>query len=102
MAGNESPELYGNRSVTEAEHREHDKIVHAKRVTDVGSDLQRRLDYDVRTDDQPVYVGYGAPGLSAASTGWLISKITYDVSDRITLIQSATGIWNDRAGLTYA
>lgn len=72
------------------------------RVGDFGSNYQKRLDYDVRTDDNPVYVGYGASGLATTDDGWLINQLTYDGSDRVTLVQSAIGTWDDRASLTYA
>lgn len=71
-------------------------------------DTEKRLDYDVRTDDNPVYIGFAeylftsdtatvTPSTSA--TVWVIQKLTYDASDRITRIQAARGFWDDRASL---
>ena len=74
----------------------------ALRVTDVGTNVQKIIDYDVRVDDNPVYVGYGDRGIATSSALWLINKITYDGSARVTLVQSAVGVWTNRASLTYA
>ena len=65
--------------------------------------MQMRCDYDVRTDGQPVYLGFAPKGLDASADGWLIHKFTYDVSDRVTVRQIAYDIWDDRAdvGTTY-
>jgi hypothetical protein len=94
-----SDDFYGLLPVTTIEKAEHDNILHAKRVTDSGSASDVRLDYDVRTDDNPVYVGIGYAGQSITSTGWLIYKLTWDGSSRLTLKQSTTGIWNNRTSL---
>lgn len=81
------------------EKDENDQILHAKKVTDVGNTQEIRCDYDVRTDDNPVYVGYGYADQPITSTGWLIYKLTYDGSSRVTVKQTATGIWNNRVSL---
>lgn len=65
---------------------------------------EKMLDYDARTDNQPVYVGFaessiktGAPSASAGA--WIIQKFTYDGSDRVTRIQVGRGTWDGRAAL---
>lgn len=93
-------ELHGNHSVSAAEHREHQQALFAKRIIDVGTDQQLRVEYD--GDQNPIYVGLGARGLAASATGWLVSKYTFDVNNNPTLRQTATGAWDDRATLTYA
>lgn len=70
-------------------------------------DSEKRLDYDTREDDQPVYVGFAetdyndTDGTIAPLTTdtWVIQKFTYDGSNRVTRIQVARGAWDDRATL---
>lgn len=50
---------------------------------------------------QPNYIGIGSEGLSQSATGWLIYKFTYSGTS-ITQIQTAIGIWNNRASLVYS
>lgn len=73
-----------------------------------GFDSEKRLDYDVRTDDSPVYVGFAEYVFTsdtetiAPTTNtdiWIIQKFTYDESSRITRIQAARGTWDTRASL---
>jgi len=84
---------------TKIERDEHDELFNAKRITDVGNDQDVNLDYDVRTDDNAVYVGIGARGLADSAGGWLIFKLAYDISNRLTSKKSAVGIWNNRGSL---
>jgi hypothetical protein len=63
---------------------------------------QKRIDYDVRTDENPVYVGYNIRGAATSDSTWVLQKISYDGSNRVTLVQIATGSWDDRASVTYA
>lgn len=63
---------------------------------------QKRIDYDVRTDDNPVYVGYNVRGAGVADTNWILQKMTYDGSNRITLVQVSIDSWNNRASTTYS
>jgi hypothetical protein len=79
----------------------YDPISASLRTSDGGQSFQKLFDYDVRTDDNPVYIGYGVRGLATSSDGWLINKITYDDSDRPISIKSAIGVYNNRASLTY-
>lgn len=85
------------------DNKEHDSLFVAKRVTEVGNDTQTLMDYDVRSDDQPVYVGSAARGVATSSDGWLIKKFTYDGSNRPTVIQNGVGAYDNRAtSVTYS
>ena len=95
-----SDKIHGYTDVTGAEFREHQEDILAKRVTDVGSDLQLRVSYDGSGNAE--YVGMGAKGLAADTTGWLIAKYTYDGSNRVTLKQTVVGIWDSRTGLSFS
>lgn len=73
-----------------------------------GFDSEKRLDYDVRTDDNPVYVAFAEYKFTDDTTTitpttntdtWIIQKFTYDGSDRVTRIQVTRGAWDDRASL---
>lgn len=63
---------------------------------------QKRLDYDVRTDDNPVYVGFNHRGAVTSDTNWTLQKITYDASNRVTVVQVSSGSWDDRVTVTYS
>lgn len=81
----------------------YDAISASLRTSDGGQSFQKLIDYDVRTDDNPIYIGYGVRGLATSTDGWLINKITYDVSNRPTSIQSGIGKWTERATtVTYS
>lgn len=67
-----------------------------------GSFTQKRLDYDVRTDDNPVYVGFNVREKGTSDERWIIQKLTYDGSDRVTLIQIAIDSWDNRSTATYS
>src|SRR3990167_8114328 len=60
---------------------------------------QKLIDYDVRTDSNPVYVGFNIRGIATTVETWVIQKITYDVDDRPTVIKIAVGAWDDRTSL---
>lgn len=57
-----------------------------------------QFDYDVRTDDNAVYIGYAtSPNVGDSETRWTVKKLTYDGSNRCTKIQIAYKIaWSDR------
>lgn len=67
-----------------------------------GSVTQKRLDYDVRTDSNPVYVGYNFKGALVSDTNWALQKLTYDGSARVTLVQVAVDSWNNRSTTSYS
>lgn len=63
---------------------------------------QKRIDYDVRTDENPVYVGYNVRGADTSAINWVLQKITYDASSRATLIQVAIDAWDNRTTAAYS
>jgi len=61
----------------------------------------QRLDYDGRTDDKPVYFGRAVVGTAAASAVWMIFRFTYDVDDRVEIIDRREDVaWDNRADPT--
>jgi len=60
---------------------------------------QKKIDYDGRGDDNPVYVGFNTSDAATSDTDWVVQKVTYDGSDRPTLVQVARGSWDNRASL---
>ena len=82
-----------------------DKNLLASRFTEIPSGQKMRLDYDVRTDGQPVYQGFAPTGLGESQDGWLIYKFTYDGSNNMTQ-RDIAGVdedvnWTGRTGYTY-
>ena len=86
---------------TDVENKTYDLDLWASRTTEIPSNQQMRCDYGVRTDGQPIYLGFAPKGLSADDTSWLLHEFTYDVSDRITVRQIAYSSWTLRASATY-
>ena len=85
------------------EAREHELSMNAKRIMEVPSNWKKRLDYDVRTDDNPVYVGFAPWGMDEGNVeGWLLYKMTYDGSDRITEVDIAYDSWTNHATAVYS
>jgi hypothetical protein len=62
---------------------------------------QKRMDYDVRTDSNPVYVGFNFRGASTSATNWVLQKLSYDGSNRVISVQVATDAWTNRVSATY-
>jgi hypothetical protein len=62
---------------------------------------QKFLDYDVRTDSNPVYVGFNFRGAATSDTNWVLQKLTYDASSRVTIVQIAIDSWDNHASATY-
>ena len=62
---------------------------------------QKRLDYDVRSDSNPVYVGFNYRGAATNANNWALQKLTYDGSSRVTLVQIAIDSWDNRVTATY-
>lgn len=73
----------------------------ASKVQDVLTDIQIQADYDVRTDGQPIYLGYAIAGKATSDNAWMIYKFTYDASNQMTVKQTSYGTWTGRAALTY-
>ena len=88
-------DLYGNTRVTEAERYEHEDALWAKRITEIASNMQMRVAYDV--SGNAIYVGYGARGLADGDDGWIIHKYTYNVSNQVTQRQIAYDEWDNKA-----
>lgn len=62
------------------------------------TDYEVRLDYDVRTDGNPVYVGKAPQGTATSATGWTLQKLDYDASARLLRVQVVNNaVWDDRA-----
>ena len=72
------------------DNKEHDSLFFAKRVTNVGSDLQTIVDESVAGT---TYIGHGARGLATSSNGWLIDKIVVDGTT--TTITHAIDAWDN-------
>ena len=66
------------------------------------------LDYAGRTDGQPVYICYAAPGTATTAPYWKIARHTYDGSDRLIRKEWAEGtakfqfVCDARATLSYS
>lgn len=60
------------------------------------------LDYDVRTDTNPVYVGTNIQSALIADTTWTIKKLFYDSSNRLVDVQVIQGVaWTARTTLSW-
>ncbi len=67
-----------------------------------GTLTQKFLDYDVRSDSNPVYVGFNLRGALTSDANWLLQKLTYDGSNRVTTVQVAIDSWTNRTTTTYS
>jgi hypothetical protein len=90
----------GSLRSTVVEVREHEDLLCARRITEIPSNMQMRIAYNANSQEE--YIGYAPRGLSASSTGWLLQKLTYDVSNRLSLRQIAYDSWDNRAGGDYS
>ena len=90
-------EPVGNIHTSSVEHATYDDSIVAIRSTDIPSNMQMMCDYDVRTDGQPVYLGFAPRGLATSNTSWLLHKFTYDVSNRVTVRKIAFDSWDVHA-----
>lgn len=90
--------LEGATKVSSAEAREHEGAIFAKRVTEIPSNLQMRVEY---TSGQPLYTGYAPKGVASSTGGWLLQKFTYS-SGQVTLRQIAYDSWDNRATASYS
>lgn len=62
------------------------------------STQEQRLDYDTRTDGNPVYVGNAPAGSAPSVSAWRVQRLTYDSSARLARLQVQSGIaWDNRA-----
>lgn len=102
MAIGDAYKVWGQAPVSDAEAREHEALLCAKRFVEIPSNLQMRADYLLRTDGQPTYLGFGPRSLASSDKGWIIQRFTYDVNGQCTLRQIAWDSWDNRDGATYA
>lgn len=98
MALGDNYPLNGQVRVSDAENREHQTTLFAKRIVEIPNDLQNRYEYNASS--QVEYAGYAPKGLASNADGWLLHKFTYTDS-LVTLKQSAYGNWDNRASETY-
>ena len=101
MPTGEDYTLSGQLKVSDAEAREHQETLLAKRVTDIPNDLQNRFDYGSRQDGQPEKLGYAARNLAADAKGWILYQYTYNENNFVTLKQTAFDSWENRNEATY-
>lgn len=70
----------------------------AEIVTDNPTRLE--MDYGVRTDSSPVYLGKAGPGVATTSPAWTITKFAYESNDdnaRMTRFDVRQGVaWDNR------
>jgi hypothetical protein len=52
----------------------------------------RLIDYDVRTDANPVYVGQAPTGTPTSLAAWQIFKLSYDISARLVEQEYLSGV----------
>jgi hypothetical protein len=63
------------------------------------TDFETQLDYDVRPDGNPVYIGKASQGTLTSTELWVIQKLEYDVTNRLIRVQVKDSItWDDRVG----
>lgn len=65
------------------------------------TDYETRLDYGTRLDSLPVYIGKNLEGTATSAATWNVTKLTYDVTNRLTRSQVLTGVWDNRATLPW-
>lgn len=74
MAQGDSYQMSGAHKPSEAENREHEGFLYAKRTVDVPSNMQARWIYDA--NGFVLYAGYAPRGLAEATKGWLLQSFT--------------------------
>jgi hypothetical protein len=93
---------HGNVKPSSLEQSVYERDLQASRSTDIPNNLKKRMDYVARTDGNPVYVGFAPIGLAEGVSEWLIYKLTYDASNRVTEVNVAFGDWTNHSTLTYS
>lgn len=63
--------------------------------------FRKLLDYDVRLDGNPVYVGTNLQTALIADATWTVQKLFYDITNRLIDAQVLTGTWTGRAALAW-
>lgn len=65
------------------------------------SDYETRLDYAARLDGNPVYVGKNLDGTATSAATWVVQKLDYDATARLTRQQVRINIsWDSRVSPT--
>lgn len=76
--------------------------VDRQRVDVAPSVMRKILDYDVRTDGNPVYVGFNLQTAVVADATWTVYKLFYDASNRLVDQQVAERVvWTARAAAAW-
>lgn len=65
------------------------------------TDFRTLLDYDVRTDGNPVYVGKNLQAVLTSAATWVVQKLFYDSSNRLIDAQVLAGTWDGRAAFAW-
>lgn len=84
--------------VSDAEAREHEGALFAKRVMSLPINLQERHEYD--GSNQITYSGYAPKGLAEGSDGWMLFEYTWS-GGNMTKKLVAYGNWTNRAAESY-
>jgi len=74
----------------------------ASGITASAPPIDVELDYQSRTDYQPVYLGTAPPGTPTSAPGWAVRMLAYDGSARLVSILNASGAWTNRTSLSYS
>ena len=79
-----------------------DGTVYRQRVDVAPSVMRKILDYDARTDGNPVYVGFNYQSAVVADATWTVYKLFYDASARLVDQQVAERVtWTGRAAVSW-
>jgi len=72
----------------------------AQRITEIPSNMQMRIAYDV--SNRVEYVGFAPRSLAEGADGWLLHKFAYDGSStRCVSRKIAYGNWTNHVSETY-
>ena len=69
--------------------------------------IQYKTSFEYDSNDNPIYIGEALPGTGKAESKWRIKKLTYDVNDNVTDIETASGTylfnskWDNRTEYNY-
>ena len=80
-------------------NRGFDQVAGGSRYISIPGSHQEVFDWDA--SGNPIYIGVAYAGAETSDATWLIKKITWDASGNPTSKKTATGIWDNRASLTY-
>ena len=70
--------------------------------------IQYKTTFEYDANDNPVYIGEALPGTSKSESRWRIKKLTYDINDNVTDIETASGTylfnnkWDNRTSYEYS